>query len=43
MNKVKILKTKKEVPTVIEYNGRRYVLDNKTPPKEQGRRDDAHH
>jgi hypothetical protein len=26
---VKVLKIKKEIPTVIEYNGRRYVLDDR--------------
>lgn len=34
--KVLIIKTKKGVPTVIEYDGRRYVLDTKTPLKESG-------
>jgi hypothetical protein len=28
MNDVKIIKIKKDVPTVIEYQGRRYVLDH---------------
>ena len=27
-NPVKVLKVKKDIPTVIEYQGRRYVLDN---------------
>jgi hypothetical protein len=27
---IKVLKIKKEIPTVIEYQGRRYVLDDRT-------------
>jgi hypothetical protein len=30
---VRILKVKKDVPTVIEFEGRRYVLDTKSPLK----------
>jgi hypothetical protein len=30
---VRILKVKKDVPTVIEFEGRRYVLDMKSPLK----------
>jgi hypothetical protein len=26
---IKILKTKKEIPTVIEFQGRRYILDDR--------------
>ena len=33
---VLVVKIKKGIPTVIEYDGRRYVLDTKTPPKEAG-------
>lgn len=32
---VKILKVKKNVPTVIEYEGRRYVLDMTHQPKKE--------
>lgn len=38
---IRVIKRKKDVPTVIEYDGRRYVLDNKTTPKE-ARNADAH-
>jgi hypothetical protein len=34
---VLVVKIKKGIPTVIEYDGRRYVLDTKTPPKEAGK------
>jgi hypothetical protein len=30
---IKIIKKRKDVPTVIEYDGRRYVLDMKTKVK----------
>ena len=33
---VQILKMKKDIPTVIEYNGLAYVLDNRTPRKRNG-------
>jgi hypothetical protein len=32
---VKILKLKKSIPTVIEYEGRRYVLDMTVQPKKE--------
>jgi hypothetical protein len=33
---VKILKVKNNTPTVIEYEGRRYVLDMKIKAKKKG-------
>lgn len=35
MNEVKIIKTKNDKPTVIEYQGQRYILQH---PDHRGRR-----
>lgn len=35
---IKVIKLKKGVPTVIEYEGKRYVLDMSTKPKISGKK-----